>query len=152
MKITCHNCSAKYAIADDKVRGRRVKVRCKSCRTAIVVDGYAMEEDAQAGAMHDAAGPDDDYEATRVQPSSPAADAWTVNITDDDQRSLTTEQIVAAWQTGEVNQDAYVWKDGMDDWLPILDVPELAAYLSAAAPAAAPSQPPPPGSEPPPAG
>ena len=39
MKIACEACGAKYTIADDKVRGRRVKIRCKGCGTPIVVDG-----------------------------------------------------------------------------------------------------------------
>lgn len=39
MKINCSNCSARYSIADEKVAGRVVKVRCKKCGDAIVVRG-----------------------------------------------------------------------------------------------------------------
>ena len=49
MKITCQSCGAKYAIADEKVRGRRVKVRCKSCNEPIVVDGYTEPQDEELG-------------------------------------------------------------------------------------------------------
>ncbi len=141
MKITCHSCGAKYAIADDKVRGRRVKVRCKGCRTAIVVDGYTMDAD-QAAAAADGGMEEDD--ATRVQASArdqEGADpnAWSVNLSDTDQRTMTTAEIADYWNSGQMPEDAYVWKEGMGDWMPIGDVPELVAAISAGG---APSQPP----------
>ena len=39
MKITCQACAAKYTIADDKVLGKIVKIRCKKCGATIVVNG-----------------------------------------------------------------------------------------------------------------
>jgi len=39
MKLTCQTCQARYRIADDKVRGRIVKIRCKKCGTIVVADG-----------------------------------------------------------------------------------------------------------------
>lgn len=144
MKVTCHSCGAKYAIADDKVRGRRVKVRCKSCSTPIVVDGYALDADMEAAAL----GGDDD-EATRVAPGLSGAadsDAWSVNLSDTDQRSMTSDEIVEGWHSGLIREDAFVWKDGMDDWKPVLEVPELASRFferrpssPASAPAPAPA-------------
>lgn len=130
MKITCHSCGAKYAIADEKVRGRRVKVRCKSCKTAIVVDGYSAE--AEGGEY---GGGGDEEDSTRVHApafAAPTGGSWSVNLTDTDQRTMTSEEIVAAWHAGELPQDSFVWREGMDDWLGVFDVPELASALSAA--------------------
>ena len=39
MKITCQACAAKYTIADEKVLGKVVKIRCKKCGATIVVNG-----------------------------------------------------------------------------------------------------------------
>ena len=39
MKITCQSCQAKYTIADEKVLGKIVKIRCKKCSSTIVVNG-----------------------------------------------------------------------------------------------------------------
>jgi predicted Zn finger-like uncharacterized protein len=39
MKVTCQSCQAKYTIADEKVRGKVAKIRCKKCGTTILVDG-----------------------------------------------------------------------------------------------------------------
>jgi predicted Zn finger-like uncharacterized protein len=125
MKVSCQACGAKYTIADDKVRGRRVKIRCKSCGTPIVVDG---QSDAPAAA------------AAAAAPAAPAATgpsvSWSVNLSDTDQRTMTTDEIVAAWKSGEVTSDAFVWKDGMGDWVAVLECADLAPLLAGGAAAA----------------
>src|SRR5215510_6106247 len=37
MKFVCDRCQTKYSIADDKVRGKVLKVRCKTCQKVITV-------------------------------------------------------------------------------------------------------------------
>src|SRR4051812_13315061 len=37
MKFVCERCQTKYSIADEKVRGKVLKVRCKSCSNVITV-------------------------------------------------------------------------------------------------------------------
>ncbi len=39
MLVTCHECQAKYSVADEKVRGRTARVRCRRCSTLIEVSG-----------------------------------------------------------------------------------------------------------------
>lgn len=39
MKVQCGQCPAKYAVADDRIRDKKVRIRCKRCNAAIVVDG-----------------------------------------------------------------------------------------------------------------
>jgi predicted Zn finger-like uncharacterized protein len=39
MKVQCGQCPAKYAIADERIHGKKVRIRCKRCGAAIVVDG-----------------------------------------------------------------------------------------------------------------
>jgi predicted Zn finger-like uncharacterized protein len=126
MKVSCQACGAKYTIADDKVRGRKVKIRCKSCGTPIVVDG---QSDVPAVA---AAGSAPATAAAPAAATGPSV-SWSVNLSDTDQRTMTTEEIVAAWKSGEVTSDAFVWKDGMGDWVAVLEHAELAPLLSGAA-------------------
>ncbi|MCC6215288.1 MAG: zinc-ribbon domain-containing protein [Polyangiaceae bacterium] len=142
MKVNCPACSAKYTIADEKVLGRRVKVRCKTCGQPITVDGTQLED--PSGGLD--AGDED--EATRIAsvPSfgaqaapDEAGDVWSVNVTETDQRSMTTAALADAYASGEIGADAFVWREGMADWLPIDRVPELAP--PAAAPAAPPRAP-----------
>src|SRR5689334_1156364 len=111
MKVSCQACGAKYTIADEKVRGRKVKIRCKSCGTPIVVDGQSsIPPEAAPGAAGGTPAP---------AAAAPAAGAaWSVNLSDTDQRTMTTQEIVAAWRAGTITSDAFVWKDGMADWVP----------------------------------
>ena len=37
MKFVCDRCQTKYSIADEKVRGKVLKVRCKTCQNVITV-------------------------------------------------------------------------------------------------------------------
>jgi predicted Zn finger-like uncharacterized protein len=42
--IVCNSCSAQYSVSDAKVRGKLVRITCKHCTSAIVVDGRQMSE------------------------------------------------------------------------------------------------------------
>lgn len=39
MKITCQECQSNFSVADDKVAGTVVKIRCKKCGATMVVNG-----------------------------------------------------------------------------------------------------------------
>lgn len=127
MKITCNSCGSKYTIADAKVQGKKVKVRCKGCKESILVDGTSVgqgdasvdEEDGPVSLSVPAAAPQ------APAPVTPGPVLWSVNISDDDSREMSIEELRKAWADGVVTSDAYVWKDGMGDWKPILEVGEL---------------------------
>ncbi|AKT36559.1 zinc-ribbon domain-containing protein [Chondromyces crocatus] len=138
MKITCESCQAKYTIADDKVVGKTVKIKCKKCGSAIVVQGDAV---------HPAALPPldgDDGAETRVFAENHAhaaaptsAGEWLVNVAEGDERSLNVDQIVAEYARGTINHETYVWKDGMTEWIPLSSVPDLMRAVVSEAPAPA---------------
>ncbi len=149
MKISCQSCAAKYTIADEKVVGKVIKIKCKKCSSTIVVNGNDPGVIAQLQA--EAAGGFDDQAATQLLSQPPSMDVgggnpdeWTVSVTDDDQRTMTTAQILTEYAKGALNSDTYVWRDGMGDWLPLLQVPELAQLLAATTP----SEPAPPAAQP----
>jgi len=54
---------------------------------------------------------------------------WSVNLSETDSRTMSTEEIVAAYASGVINAEAFVWKDGMADWVPLLES-ELAPLLA----------------------
>ncbi len=127
MKVTCQACSAQYTIADDKVKGRKVKIRCKACQTPIVVDGQNPSPDAGSGASE----PPPVLDPFAPETALPAdADLWNVNLSETDSRTMTTAEVIEAFRAGVVTIDAFVWKDGMADWLPIMECVELAPLLS----------------------
>src|SRR6266480_2119875 len=79
MKIVCDSCSTKYSIADEKVRGKVFKIRCKKCSHIIVVRGGEGAQAAQAAAggqaAADAAFPGDDGQTIAARDSPAQAQA-----------------------------------------------------------------------------
>lgn len=125
MKIVCDSCGAKYSIADEKVAGKVFKIRCKKCSNTIVVRG-------------DAEGHDDD-EATRV--FDHGADAiWHVVVDGQQQGPYAPIQIVGLLNTGRIDWEAYVWKEGFDGWLPLRQVDELVQAIGGDGPPPASSE------------
>ncbi|HEY6879147.1 MAG TPA: GYF domain-containing protein, partial [Polyangiales bacterium] len=44
MKFLCGNCKAKYQIADEKVTGRTLRMKCRRCGHDILIDGHTMPQ------------------------------------------------------------------------------------------------------------
>jgi hypothetical protein len=59
----------------------------------------------------------------------PPANLWAVSYADDDDRELTTEELVKELDAGVLDADTLVWRQTMPDWCALGDVPELAAHL-----------------------
>jgi predicted Zn finger-like uncharacterized protein len=114
MKIQCQSCQAKYTIADEKVLGKVVKIRCKKCSSTIVINGNEHAPEA-GGEAHDYAGGDNE--------------PWTVNVADGDQRTMTVAEIAAEYKSGVINDETYCWKDGMADWLPLREIDAVYAAV-----------------------
>ena len=115
MKISCQSCAAKYTIADEKVVGKIVKIRCKKCSATIVINGNDTAALAAGGA--DTSGMPDFAPTESI-----AGEPWTVNVADGDQRTLTIGEIVQLYKAGIIAEDSYCWRDGMGDWLPLKEI------------------------------
>ena len=113
MKIQCQSCQAKYTIADEKVVGKVVKIRCKKCSATIVING------------NEQAAPEDNAETHVFDYASQSNEQWTVNVADGDQRTMTSQEIANEYRTGVINDETYCWKDGMADWLPLREIEQL---------------------------
>jgi predicted Zn finger-like uncharacterized protein len=130
MKITCQACQAKYTIADEKVLGKVVKIRCKKCGATIMVNGNDPSGPVVTQPPTVAGTPEQGGEAR-------GNDEWTVNVAEGDQRTMTEAEIVAAYRAGVVHGDTFCWKEGTPDWLPLQDIALLrAACIGASSPAA----------------
>lgn len=132
MKIACPSCSAKYSIADEKVQNRLAKIRCRKCGTTIVIDGKASPPTVTAAgsSVHPQATAISQAPAASVGPSG---SSYTVDIAENDQRTMSVGEIVDAYNSGAVTADTYVWQEGMADWAPLADVAEINDALHAAA-------------------
>lgn len=50
MNVACTACPAKYAVPDERVRGKRARITCKHCGASIVVDGTLLGTSSEAQA------------------------------------------------------------------------------------------------------
>ena len=161
MNVSCTSCSAKYALPDEKVRGKKVKITCKHCGTGIIVDGTKIDAageasgaaPAPAAAAPAAAAPAAATPAAAVAPApvaaapkpaaaapavaaapkaAPAAElSFDIAYPDDRQETLTVSQIVDKYAAGTLDDLAFLWREGMGDWKAPFDIPEIASALSA---------------------
>jgi len=121
MKITCQSCQSKYTVSDEKVQGKTVKIKCRKCGATILVNSSG---------------------ATTTNASDPAAAAaeatteggtYQVNVAEGDQRSMSLQEVVQAYNSSVITADTYVWADGMGDWQPLGQVQAIVDALNAAA-------------------
>ncbi|MFO7177667.1 MAG: zinc-ribbon domain-containing protein [Pseudomonadota bacterium] len=137
MNVSCTACPAKYAVPDDRVRGKKARITCKRCGTVIVIDGTTTD----GGRGAEAAPPSSSPPAPSVPASVPAATLtptstapaaeWLVAITDDHQEPATLERIVELYSEGRIDGETFIWRDGMPEWRTPFEVPEVAAALRA---------------------
>jgi predicted Zn finger-like uncharacterized protein len=120
MKITCQSCQAKYNVADEKVQGKIVKIRCRKCGATIVAQGNGggTNGTASRGPTPPVAFSGDDVQ-------------WHVNLGENDPRTMSLRELIDAYNTGVVTQDTFIWTDGMDDWKPLTEVEAVVAALHA---------------------
>jgi predicted Zn finger-like uncharacterized protein len=119
MKIECDKCAAKYSIADEKVRGKTFKIRCKKCSNVIIVRDKA----AGAGALGGEA-------------EAPASVGWHLAINGETIGPMGEDEVRQRFAAGEIDRDTAIWQEGFEDWLPLGDV-ETFADLAAGGAAAA---------------
>jgi predicted Zn finger-like uncharacterized protein len=132
MKITCQACQAKYTIADEKVSGKVVKIRCKKCGATIVVNGN--DPSAVASQPPELGGASDDAPHTHAHEPP---ERWTVHVAEGDERTMTEPELVAAYQASVVTDDTFCWKEGMADWLPVVEIAALHAACTSPSAASA---------------
>ncbi len=92
MKVTCQACSAQYTIADDKVKGRKVKIRCKACQTPIVVGRAKSPHRGPSTGLSEAPPALDPFAPETALATD--ADVWNVNLSDTDSRTMTTAEVI----------------------------------------------------------
>lgn len=113
MKFYCDKCNAKYAISDDKVRGKILKVRCKKCSHIITV----REPTAPVAA------------ATPATPAAQKQIAWHYSINGQTFGPFTQSALVQMYTDGSVPEASYVWNESFDGWKPALEIEPFGSAL-----------------------
>src|SRR5215510_4247509 len=74
MKVQCGQCPAKYAVADERLRDKKVRIHCRRCNASIVVDGKVNPPLVTSTPAHPSVRPLSSIPAPESEPppSSPA--------------------------------------------------------------------------------
>jgi len=154
MKFVCDRCQTKYSIADEKIRGKILKVRCKSCTNIITV----REEGAGVAAavrrvsapatplgapvpraptpaaarapVAPAPPPAERRAAPRPEPPDDGA-SWYMALDGNRTGPFSRKQLLD--KIGPLSKDAdlHVWNEKLGSWKPPTEVPALAHELAA---------------------
>lgn len=133
MKFTCPNCSAKYQIADEKVAGRTVKMKCRKCGTMIPIRAPTRQSIAAAPLVSAQSlapsVPGKSFVAPAVAPPPHTEVEWHAGINGQAIGPMTRKELERRVREGSVNAETFVWHEGMDGWKQVPDVAELAGLL-----------------------
>ena len=139
MKITCGNCGAKYSIADEKVRGKVFKIRCKKCSESIVVRGDELPPVAAAAAPSQP--PEAETKVFDYSGYKGADEAlWHVVASSGEQMGpYSINQLGEFIGAGSIDYETFIWREGFADWQPLQSVEEVMSVLNPPAATSAPA-------------
>lgn len=156
MKFVCDRCLTKYSIADEKVRGRILKIRCKSCSNIITV-----KESAPSAPISVASGDSDRTVISSgphitAKPAAPAAPAptrspgrarpptppaavaapgddiqWFLALEGMQKGPFTRKVLVDRLLAMPKDSDVHIWNDTLEGWRPPADVAVIAREMQA---------------------
>ena len=148
MKFSCERCKTRYSIADERVRGKILKIRCKTCSSVISVregmeDGGAGAPSvahAEASSPGHAVPPSATVQLAAVDPPPSLHEEWFVSI-DGQQEGPFGLAHAQAWVAARAASDElFCWSEGFDDWLPVEKVSHFRGLRQPLAAAMAASQ------------
>jgi hypothetical protein len=119
-------------VAEEMVRGKAIKLRCKSCQHIIPVpaaaSGAAPQNSGSQGRQSgpprkEGAVPWDGLSAVAMPTHGEAP--WFAMIKGRQSGPLQSKDLESRFKAGDIGRRTYVWREGMTDWKRAEDVPEL---------------------------
>ncbi len=154
MKFSCERCQTRYSIGDEKVKGKVLKIRCKTCGNIIVVrEQQVVSEGAPVAAVAASGG---SSSTTALPPGQPAAPPpapssdldWFMAIKGKQHGPAKHDEIARLFREGKITERTHLWHDKLPAWTRLKDLPEFAAVVAEGqAPRRSPTLPPPPPAE-----
>ena len=152
MKFQCERCKTRYSIADEKVRGKILKIRCKTCASIVTVrDPTVATGQAPAlsatGSFGAVASPTGSLQfVPRAAPppppmptedeAEPPSDDWFISIDGRQEGPFTLEQAQARVAKRRGDEEMFAWREDFSEWQPVEEIPLLARHLPKAKPPA----------------
>jgi predicted Zn finger-like uncharacterized protein len=129
MKVVCESCQAKYQVPDERVAGKKLKIRCKRCGATVLIRGDLTQVGLADSAHADSVQPvvDEGVAAASGEPE------WHASVDGQSFGPFDTTQLLLWLEEQPNGWDAHVWRDGFSDWVEVRMVPELVAGAPASA-------------------
>lgn len=153
MKFNCPQCNKPYLIADERVRGKILKIRCKNCSTVITVR-EGMEQGGSAGRRAKPPGAGGGRAQSEADPMElsgrdllrrpespqrlssvmleadedmppPPDDEWYVSVDGVQEGPFSLERAREWVASRGSEEEIYCWRDTFEDWLPVEEVHEF---------------------------
>jgi predicted Zn finger-like uncharacterized protein len=119
MRFECQKCKTPYSISDDRVQGKVLKIRCRNCGETMEIKSTSSRESMPAAGSK-----------PPVAAAPAAKKIWYVGLDGREEGPLSEEEITQLARQGRIGTEHFVWREGINDWKPIVDVPELAALFT----------------------
>lgn len=147
MKFYCDNCQTKYSIADEKVRGKVLKIRCKKCSEIITVREPKRPDvrrsQSQQGGSASSAPQDGGRKQPRKSkgskapppappPSPPRQVEWHYSVNGQSFGPVSKQELDDMLAGGELGDATYVWNETYTDWKRVKGVDAFSEALQKA--------------------
>lgn len=132
MILTCEKCQRRYSVADDLLRRKTVKLRCKNCQHIIIAPPPSdiSPRSGDGPALGNAQGP---WDATGgLTGSAKATTPWFAMIKGKQAGPLQLPDLQNLIHAGDLTARTHVWRQGMPDWKRAIDAPQVAGLLPVA--------------------
>ena len=129
MKFSCEQCGTRYSIADQKVEGKRLRIRCKVCSFIMDVRGTKQHQPVAESA------PLVEAPAAPVGPPPQVELEWYVANDGTPVGPIPFDQLADDIKSRRVSRDVLVWNETFTDWKSAADVAELARLIPPPLPA-----------------
>ncbi|HEY0708321.1 MAG TPA: AgmX/PglI C-terminal domain-containing protein [Polyangia bacterium] len=119
MKFVCERCQTKYSIADEKVRQKVLKIRCKTCENVITIrDAVVVSEPAIVRS-----------EPPPAPAQAPRSVEWHLAVSGQQSGPFGLSALVSRIAAASRSDEIYVWNEHLDGWKEPRLVPEVAAEM-----------------------
>ncbi len=131
MILTCENCLRRYSIAEEMLRGKAIRLRCKGCQHIMVVPAgpaTSKQSGARGGTAPRNGAPWHGLSAVAspVETSS----RWFAVITGRQSGPFGLKELEERQKSGEIGRRTYVWRPGMTDWKRVEELSELSSLFA----------------------
>jgi predicted Zn finger-like uncharacterized protein len=129
VRLICEACGSRYRIADERVRGKIVKIQCRKCAT--VLEAHLPAEAPSASSSSSKKKPP----PKPPRPPPLPEKEWFVAAGGNIAGPVSLAELKLAMRNGELGPDDLIWRAGLETWQPIAMVSQVGGLISEPTPA-----------------